>query len=303
MMIIKTLSRKSGCKAILNYLFKDQEKLSNEYYKPLIIRHNVRGRKIDTIAKEFVKNNELRAVKRKDAVEVYHSILSFGREDKEKITDIMLKDFAKKYIELQGKDNMYVITHHIEKENAHLHCVMSGTKYLTGEANRISKAAFGKLKQDMQQYQKEKYPELTNSLPKHGNTKTNGYAKDNRANQKTKLHNDLETSFATSTSKLDFLERLQKLGHEPYFRNEKLAGIKYEGDRKFRLEKLGYGNNKINELDTKVTEEEKQLDELQNLRDGSQTRGRETESRGRVIEEENTTEQEIENDIEEDYIR
>jgi hypothetical protein len=302
-MIIKTLSRKSGTKQIVNYLFKDKEKLSNEKFKPMVLRHNVRSRSLEKIVKEFESNHALRKVKRKDSPEIFHSILSFSNLDKEKVTEKMMKDIAKKYVELRGKDNMFLITHHVEKDHVHLHCVMSATKYLTGKSSSISKAEFAKLKVEMQAYQKTKYPELSNSLPKHG--KERGYAKDKRATQKVTLETDIKTLYESSKSKKAFLDELQKLGHEPYYRNEKLTGIKYQGDLKYRFTKLGYEPQKLEALDERVSEEKQKLDDLENLRAGSKDRERESTSRDRFIDEEDKDDQEIEleNEHDDDYSR
>lgn len=47
---------------------------------------------------------------------------------------------------------------------------MSSTILITGESNRISKQEFRDLKLALDQYQKEKYTELVNSLTAHGKT-------------------------------------------------------------------------------------------------------------------------------------
>ncbi len=269
----------------------------------MVFRHNVRSKSLDKIVKEFQTNHAQRKVKRKDSPEIFHSIISFSNLDKEKVTEKMMKDFAKKFVELRGKENMYVITHHVEKDHVHLHCAMSATKYLTGKSSRISKGDFAKLKVQLQSYQKTKYPELTNSLPKHG--KENGYRKDIRANQKKTLETDLQTLYETAKSKKAFLEELQKLGHEPYFRNEQLTGIKYQGDMKFRFTRLGYEPQKLDALDERVSEEKQKLDELESLRSGSKGRDRESISRDRFIEDDARSEEETEheNELDEDYSR
>jgi Relaxase/Mobilisation nuclease domain len=292
-MIIKSLSRKGGTEQIINYLFKDKDKLSNKDFKPLVIRHNIRSQNLDKVVKEFKANETFRRVRRTDSIKVYHTIISFGKGDKDKITEKMLRDFSKKYMELQGKDNMYIITQHIEKEHVHLHCVMSGTKYLTGVANRLSKAQFGQLKLAMQTYQKERYPELNKSLPEHGK----GYNKDTRNNKKTTLEIDLHSAYKNSKSSEDFLVQIKNLGHEPYYRNEKLTGIKYDGDTKFRLNRLGYDDAKIKVLDTQENQETKQLEELENLRsEHSNSKERDEETRERNLDNENNSDNENELD-------
>ncbi len=270
-MVIKSLSRKSGTEQVIKYLFKDEKKLSNKDFKPLVMRHNLRTRTLDKMIKEFKANETFRRVKRKDSVKVYHEVISFSKEDKDKITEKMLRDFGKKYMELRGKHNLYIITQHVEKDHIHLHCVVSGTKYLTGEANRMSKAEFGRLKVAMQTFQKAKHPELTKSIVAH--SKGKGYSKDARQTNKNKLEVDLRKAYQQSKSTQGFLEQLKKLGHEPYYRNEKLAGVKYAGETKFRFSRLNF-DDKLKALARYENEEKRQLKELENLR-GSRSNPRE----------------------------
>ncbi|HAO09402.1 MAG TPA: hypothetical protein DCQ50_21020 [Chryseobacterium sp.] len=290
-MIIKNLSRKGGTEQVINYLFKDKDKLSNDKFKPLVIRHNIRSRSLDKVIKEFKANETFRRVHRKDSVKLYHTIISFGKKDKEKITEQMLRDFGKKYMELQGKDNMYIMTQHIEKEHIHLHVVMSGTKYLTGVANRISKAAFRQLKVAMQTYQEKKYPELTKSIVNHGKGKGRGYSKDIRQDKKSMIEVDLQKAYQQSKSTKDFLQQIKNLGHEPYYRNEKLTGIKYGGDTKFRFSRLGYDDTKMKVLEGREAEE-KELQELESIRSGNsnqheiedETKSRNNDDESKIVE-------------------
>lgn len=302
-MVIKSLSRKGGTEQIVNYLFKDKDKLGNKDFKPMMMRHNIRARSLDKIVKEFKANETFRRVQRKDSVKVYHTIISFGKKDKDKITEKILRDFGKKYMELQGKDNMFLMTYHIEKEHIHLHVVMSGTKYLIGVANRISKAEFRQLKVAMQTYQQKRYPELNKSIVEHG--KGRGYNKDSRQSKKSTLEADLQKVYQQSKSTKAFLDQLKSMGHEAYYRSNKLTGIKYDGDTKFRFSRLGY-DDKIKALAERENEEKQQLDEIENIRsNGSNSRELEEPTRERNLDDENNIDNEtdLENETEDDDTR
>ena len=304
-MVIKSLSRKGGTEQIVNYLFKDKDKLSNKDFKPMMMRHNIRARTLDKIVKEFKANETFRRVQRKDSVKVYHTIISFGKKDKDKINEKMLRDFGKKYMELQGKDNMYLMTHHIEKEHIHLHVVMSGTRYLTGVANRISKAEFGNLKVAMQTYQQRRYPELNKSIVQHGKGNGKAYSKDVRQSKKVSLESDLQKAYQQSKSTQDFLGQLKTMGHEAYYRNEKLTGIKYDGETKFRFSRLGY-DEKIKALADRENEEKRELDEIENLRSElSNSRELDEPARDRNMDDESKIDNEmnLENETEDDDTR
>ena len=55
-MVIKSMSRRSGIKQLLTYLFKDEKKLQNKEHKPIVIRKNVRTRTLEKNVKEFEQN-------------------------------------------------------------------------------------------------------------------------------------------------------------------------------------------------------------------------------------------------------
>ena len=61
-----------------------------------------------------------------------------------------------------------------------------------------------------------------------------------RATQKETLLKCLDLTYTKSKSKDDFLAKLVALGHEPYNRGGRVTGVKFEGDRKFRFNTLGY---------------------------------------------------------------
>ena len=297
-MIIKSLTRRSGTRQLLNYLFKKEEKLFTNKQKPIVIRHNVRTRTIDKMAKEFDKNESYRLRKRIDNVKVYHTILSFSNKDKELITEKMIKDIARQYMKLREDKNLFVGTAHFDKDHIHIHLVMSGTKYLTGESNRLSRAQFHQLKLSMDAYQRKKYPELIHSLPMHGRSKEKLAEKNiqvNRAggrlSQKETLMKTLESVYAKSKSLDDFLAKLRSKGHEPYYRgkDKRLQGIKFEGDRKFRLTTIGY-LEKVAQLSARQLKEEKTLSELRDLRE-SRISGREQSDSRELISSEKDVEE------------
>ncbi len=237
----------------------------------VVIRHNVHSRSISGYVKEFQRNDELRIHKRKDNVQIHHTILSFSNKDKEHVTEDVLRDMGEKFIELYGKDKLYVMVSHHDHDHIHLHCSISGTK-LNGMSSRMSAAEFAKLKVELDKYQQQKYPLLVHSLPRHGRGKEikGVEAEKNvkiaeRAADKASLMQVLETTFSRSTSRDQFFTELASQGHVPYYRAGSFAGILYNSSRKFRINRLGYDEKKLSELDTRE-KEDKQLTELQELR-------------------------------------
>lgn len=166
-MIIKTLSRKTNTGTLMNYLFKyitDERKAPT---KPFVVRHNIRTNTIQGYIQEFEVNEQRRIHKRKQQPAVYHTILSWHKDDAVFLNDAKLRVLAKQFIKCRGEHNLYVFSKHMDREHIHLHCAISATQ-LNGKSSRISKREFEELKIKMDKYQKELFPELSHSLPHHG---------------------------------------------------------------------------------------------------------------------------------------
>lgn len=302
-MILKNLTRRSGTHQLLSYLFDKKRNVLEGKEKQLIIRHNIRSRvSVKKWVKEFDQNESYRLRKRKDNVKLHHTILSISNKDSHLVDDKMLRNIAHQYFKLRGSQNMYLATAHQDKDHIHLHVVSSGVEYITGKSNRISRSEFSGLKRAMDEFQRTKYPELENSLPQHGKSRE---GVKNRAEQTAQNQNSREThknvlietlnkAYADAQSLDQFLSQIKTEGHEPYYRAGRLQGIKYEGERKFRLNRLGFDKDKIQHLVQIENQELEALKELQDLR------GRSSPSRSREVKEEEPEEEEIEEELEEE---
>jgi hypothetical protein len=242
--------------------------------QPFIIKHNIRARSIEGFCREYAENESRRLYHRSDAVSSYHVILSWSPKDAAHLTDAILKDIANEYIRLRGNNCLVIGTKHTEGVgHIHLHLAVSGT-HINGKSSRQSKAEFQKIKEQLQEFQRTKYPFLSNSLPRHGkgNEIEKGvekkYKNERRSSEKESLLRCLDEVYATSTSREHFISQLEARGHCPYYRNGKFQGIKFEGEegRKHRVYRYGYSEEKLLLLDMQKAKEEKQLTELQALR-------------------------------------
>lgn len=296
-MILKNLTRRSNTAQLVNYLFK-QEKDNKP--KP-ILKHNLRSRTTKGWTKEMVKNFESRINKRKDNIRLHHTIISFSNKDKKQINTELLKDITKKYIELRGKDNIYLASSHNDKEHIHLHIVMPSTKLITGESNRISRQEFKDLKIALDEYQKEKYPELINSLPFHGKSEKLQLSdpelklqdRERKLSQKQVLLETVQAVFNRSKSIDNFLSGLKSEGVNTYDRGGKVYGVEDEYGRHYRFKTLGFDLKKLEELDRQAQEEARQLQELASIRDSkSQEQGQDYEGFEHEILEDNESQTE-----------
>lgn len=251
-MIIKSLTRKSpSYKQLLSYFVKEQ-KSSSRPTDNFIIKHNVEGEQVKDWVKHFEGNEQNRIIKRSNSIKIYHETMSFSNAEKS-ISKSVLMDLANKYIELRNPNALCVAVPHFDKGHAHIHFCFSGTE-LSGQSLRISREEFALFKKQLQEYQIEKYPELSHSVVEHGRKQKNK-VKD-REYQLTKRTKELserqrtkqaiDNAYKHSLSRADFIHRLSEQGLKTYSRNGNVVGI--EGDRKMRFASLGYDEKKLGEL-------------------------------------------------------
>ena len=169
---------------------------------------------------------------------------------------------------------------------------------MTGESNRISRNEFHELKLVLDAYQKERYPELVHSLPGHGKS-LNGQltqkehqpqSLEGKSSQKQQILETVEGVYNKSKSLDDFLSQLKSEGCEPYYRGGNLYGVEDEG-RNFRFKTLGFDKEKLDELDRKPDNEEKELQEISDLRESKSEEKEQEEEYERSIDNDDTDEE------------
>ncbi|MDB5227826.1 MAG: hypothetical protein JWN78_2019 [Bacteroidota bacterium] len=259
-MIVKSLSRKTKTwEQLLNYMMHDKDRYQDEYGDSFVLKHNVTGRTIRSMTKQFEKNEENRLHHRSNSVRMYHEVLSWSNKDTKNMTVGKMQDMAKKYIELRGENSMFVAVPHRDKTHWHVHFCISGTKIETGLASRISRDEFKNIKKEIQQYQIEKYSELSNSIVNHDTSKKKEFVSESeyqftkrtkQLSEKERTKELLTKIYKQSTSKKDFYKRIQDKGLKIYDRGGKKYGI--EGDRRMRFNTFGFDDRKIDALDTTI---------------------------------------------------
>jgi hypothetical protein len=189
------------------------------------------------------------------------------------VDDKLLKDVAKKFIEERGLNNLYAGTKHEDRDHVHLHIAISGTQ-LNGRSSRISKQKLHSIKLALDKYQREKYPQLKHSLPEHGRGQRLAKEgiieriKTERQTHKQGLIESLEKAWSDSKSQQQFIAKLKEYGHQPYFRNGVLQGVRYEGQTKYRFSNLGFDKTRLQTFGQVKQTQDKSLAELQSLRSG-----------------------------------
>ena len=238
-----------------------------------VFTHNLKSKDVKKWQKELLQNEAFRRQQRTHQNYLYHTIISFAKEDKTKISPETLKDIGKQYISLRGEQGMFVGNIHEDKDNLHIHLLESGLEFRTGKSFWQTKQAFQTLKQDLELYQRKKYPELTKSIVQHGKGKQ--YVTDRewhflknaeRSSHKQKIKEKIKTCFEQSKSQQDFLDRLRSENIPHYERNGIPQGIIFE-DMKFRFSRLDFSKDQFNELPKDMSQEERAMDEIRNIRE------------------------------------
>ncbi|KPA16087.1 hypothetical protein MHK_003715 [Candidatus Magnetomorum sp. HK-1] len=140
------------------------------------------------IADEFKENVSFCKRQVKESVLVYHNILSMHPDDYEKLNPEILHDLALKWLEirkvvdidlLQDKKgrvtsvvtggclvwgNIHDESKPDKPKNYHVHLMFSPNRLGETKRIRLSKSQFRKALLELEAYQKEKYPELINSV-------------------------------------------------------------------------------------------------------------------------------------------
>ena len=261
-------------------MMNDENRLFDKKDKSFLITHNLKGRKIDKLVAQFIKNESFRKRKRKDSVIITHEIISFHKDDSENINIEKLEEIAREYINKRNINGLYVAVPHFDKEHYHIHICASGVDYRLGKSLRMSKAGFQKLKKDIQNFQIEKFPEISKSLVAH-EKKTKSYQTEkeyqqklrtNRVTNKETILENIGNCLNTSNSKDEFFKKLKDSGLDTYTRSGKITGVVYE-NMKFRFTRLGFSKERLEELN--ITESRgKELSEVRGRKGRTITRNR-----------------------------
>src|ERR1035437_6443880 len=204
---------------LLNYMMNKNEKILNKEGESFVITHNLRGEKIEDWVQQFQENEAHRQYNHKKKNYLTHEIISFHKEDVKNISLEKMEDIAREYINLRNPKGMYVAVPHFDKSHYHIHLAVSAIEYKSGKSLRMSKQQFQELKKNIQQYQQEKFPELSKSVVRHGKNGINISDKEyqmklrtGRITDREKVIAILQDCYKEVTSKKDFLVKVQDIG-------------------------------------------------------------------------------------------
>ena len=276
-MIIKTKTFSAQkCKYLVKYIMTDKGRVQDD--KTFTIHHNLRSTDTDEVIKEFITNDSFRK-KRKGGIVLYHEVVSYSPEDKDKLSVEILEDIAQKFIELRGEKALCLAKPHLndDNKNIHIHFCFSGTEYRDSKALRLSKQNFKQVRLDLEKYQQERYPELGSIVY------LNKWQKDKVQEQEQMKVSDAEYQIKKRTGKRSDKETVSSLIHECFEKSEsrddfykrliseelmlykyrnKTKGLLYNS-RKYRFTTLNLSEKQLTHLE----KGDKRMDELKRIMD------------------------------------
>lgn len=234
----------------------------------------IKSNDLKGIAKEFREVEKRRIHKKSNQITMTHSVVSFSTKDSKKVSDRVLKAVAKEFIRQRAATSLVIAASHHDRSHIHIHFAHSATR-LDGYSSRISRQEFADLKKHMDLFQQKHFPDLIHSLPAHGKSATQSQETkspfERFHTRKAELAASIADLLSTTPSYAAFLSSLPRNGIEPYYRGPEnaLAGFIGPDCHKYRLATLGV-KEKVEELQNEAEKEDKDLRELQSLRERSE---------------------------------
>jgi predicted DNA-binding protein (MmcQ/YjbR family) len=243
---IKSYKRIGAVRGLLEYALNEKKRLFDKSGRSFVVTNNLKGQTINEWVNEFKWNEKCRKHKRKNNIFLTQEIISFHREDSKNITLKKMQDMAREYMRLRNPNSVFVASPHFDKSHWHIHIIVASVEYRSGKSLRMSRRELADLKKGIQNYQIEKYPELSKSIVKHGRKRKSKitdkeYQYKQRTGKQTKreeLFSIISDCHKNSKTQEDFLTRLKTTGLQTYIRGGRIYGVIYE-DKKYRFKTLG----------------------------------------------------------------
>lgn len=250
---------------LLRYMLEGKDRLLDAGGKPFVITHNMKGKSIDGWVKQFKKNEQCRTRKRrKDGIVLYHEILSWAPADSKSLTPAKIESMIREYFRQRNRNAGFVACVHVDRGHIHAHICTSAIDR-TGKNMRLSRKELADLKKNIQQYQTEKFPELSHSVVRHGRKGKRVSEKEQqfkrrtgKMSQREMVQEIVEKCHRKSKSPEDFYARLKEQKLETYVRGGKVYGVVFER-RRYRFKTLGI---EVEKISPKVHDRKRELQKI-----------------------------------------
>ncbi|MDY7091806.1 MAG: relaxase/mobilization nuclease domain-containing protein [Acidobacteriota bacterium] len=227
---------------LLSYIDRPQEAST-----PLL--HNFGGHgSPEAIRREFLHNAHL-LPPRKNGNVLYHEVLSFAPGDRDQLAPEDLTDLTRRYLELRAPYALAYGRAHFDADNPHVHLVISANNVGSSQRLRLSRREFRQVQQQLEQYQKQRYPQLSHSLAQGPRSRSKQH--ETRAEQERRRRGErapsrkqvlcelIQQELSRSWSGAECYQRLLQQGLRLYQRGKTIGVEDLRSGRRYRLTTLG----------------------------------------------------------------
>jgi hypothetical protein len=281
-MMIKSMARKSvSFGQLLDYFSAPEEA------GPALL-HNLQARQGDPAAIRAELNTNAHLLPpRKNGNVLYHEILSFGAGDGAALTPAILEDLTRRYLDLRAPYALGYAKGHFDTDCPHVHLLISANNVGSHQRLRLPKQRFREIQRELERYQKERYPFLSDSLaqerqPRRGVQETRAEQERRRRGDRTPSRKEtvrelVTGELAVARSGPDFYRRLLSQGLRLYRRGRTIGVEDLEDCRRYRLKTLGLAES----FDRSMTTWRRLPEQLREIRSPSRSRPEPQRSRDR----------------------
>ena len=182
----------------------------------------------------------------------------------------ILHDLMHQYIQLRANNNLVFSVTHTDKENTHVHLVISANKVKENKRMRLPKKVFNNIKKQIEAYKNQHYPQLKKTLfydkaktfTKPSRVEQEMQHKRNKQSKKEFVKEKLREFFKTAQNEKVLKSALNEFGFELY-RRGKNTGVKYK-NQSFRFSTLGFDKTYSKFLKDKSAEKSKKKEKENN---------------------------------------
>lgn len=283
-MVIKSMSRKTwSFRQLLRYINEPEQKGRRA------ILHNLRSAfdSLPQIEAEFLENARHIRNQPKNGVVLYHEIIAIAEADREKVTEEMLIDLTREYLQRRAPNALAYAKAQFNTDSPHVHVLISGNQIESKRKLRLERKEFDQIKRELERYQIEKYPQLSHSIvydkrqhkahdwPRLTNPEAERARRlKDQANktptQKEDAHERLKACLTVAQSEEHLIELLKSAQLVPYVRGKTPGVTDMATGRKYRLNTLGLdreGQETIERLRASQPQQERTQARLQKVED------------------------------------
>ena len=283
-MVIKSMSRKNwSFRQLLRYINEPEQK------GRFAVLHNLRSAfdYLPQIEAEFLENARHIRNQPKNGVVLYHEIIAIAEADREKVTEEMLIDLTREYLQRRAPNALAYAKAQFNTESPHVHILISGNLIESGRKLRLERKEFERVKRELERYQIEKYPQLSHSIvygkqrqKSHDRpTLTQGEQERIRRlkaqtskppTQKEDARERLKACLTDAQSEEHLIELLNAAHLAPYVRGKTPGVTDTRTSRKYRLNTLGLdreGQDTVERLRVSQPQQKRTQARLQKVED------------------------------------